>query len=148
MNNKIVDKRDLVMNQAMKILLDMLKEHSDDKLCSYVYHEITLGEGIDEYSIDWIKNKILKNNGNFRTKDGVQYSMDDIVDELILLLNETLRRRVLAPNSEEIIKIYGESVYEFAIWRSLKKTLFGIKERCFNRHYNNYEEMIKEYILS
>lgn len=147
MSNKTIDKRDLVMNQAMEILLDMLKEHMDDKLCNYVYFELTLGEGIDKCSIDWIKNKILKNNGSFRTKDGAQYSMMDIVEELILLLNETLRIRVLAPNSEEIIKKYGESVYRFAIWRSLKKTLFGIKERYFNRHYNNYEEMIEEYIL-
>jgi len=154
MSNKIVDKRDLVLNQAKEILLNMLKDHADNEFCNYVYLELTLGEDIEQCYINRIKNDILRVDGAFkikknepRNRKGGRYSMDDLLDSLIHYLSIGLRDKVLVNRAEEIIGKYGTIVYLDGIERCLKETLLGMKERYFNKYYNDFEKMIEEYIL-
>lgn len=150
----MADKRDLVLNQAEELLLNMLKNHIDNEFCNYVYLELTLGGGIGESSAYCVKKEMLRVDGAFKVKkrklknrNSEQYSMEDLMECLIHYLGVTLRTEALADRAEEIIKKYGTTTYFDGIDYYLKETLLGIKAKCFDKHYNDFEEMIEEYIL-
>jgi len=154
MGNKTVDKRDLVINQGEEILLNKLKDHIENEFCNYVYLELTLGEGIEDYYINCIKNEMLTVNGAFKIKklkkDGkkVHHSMDDLLNLLIYFLSISLGKRALANRAKEIVEKYGSTVYLEGMEYYLKETLLGIKSDYFDKLRNDFEKMIEEYILS
>jgi len=150
----MTDKRDLVMNQAEEILLNRLKDHIDNEFCSYVYFELTLGAGIEDYYINHIKNDILRADGTFKVKKNKsknkkneQYSMEDLLNSLIYYLSVSLRERVLADREEEITRKYGNFAYLGGIGYYLSEILLGIKSNYSDKHHNDLEKMIEEYIL-
>lgn len=150
MNVRTNDKKDLIINQGMELLLDLLKQHLDDGVCEYAFLELTLGEGIDDFCISNIKNRMLKSNGKYKVKKydrksrtSQLYSIDDIVESLIRNLSMVLRHLVLDKNSQKIIEKYSTYMYFKGIELYLKKILLGVEEM----YYDEAEEMVKEYIL-
>ena len=152
MSNKTVDKRDIVINQAQEILLNLLKEHIEDELCNYLYFELTLGECIAECYINHIKKNLLKTDGTFKVKKfrtdktKERYSMDNLLDCLIEILNNSFWTRKVSDRLEEIGKKYGYSICLEGIGYYLRKVLLNVEEK--NVCYNNLKKMIDEYILS
>lgn len=147
MNNRTVDKRDSVMDETIKTLLELLKEHQEDDFCNYVYLELTLGGILDLRDINRIKNGMLTFNGEFKCKGCLieHYSMDDLLNCLIEILNTSLWEKKLVDNSEEIIKKYGGANCVSGIGYYLRKVLLNIEEPSVC--YNNLKKMIEEYVL-
>lgn len=150
----MTDKRDLIINQAKEILLNMLKDHADNEFCAYAYLEFILGKGVEQRDIDYVKDEILRLDGTFRIKKiksggkYVQYSMEDLLGALIYCLNISLRERVLADREGEILEKYGAIAYFDGIEYYLKEILLGIKSNYSDKLHNDFEKMIEEYILS
>lgn len=148
----MIDKRDLVLNQAEEILLNMLKDHMDNEFCNYVYLELTLGAGIEQHRINYIKQNLLRADGTLKVKKNKNgknecYSMDDLLESLINYLSTSLRERTLADREEEIIKKYGNTAYLRGIRYYLKEILLGIKSYYSDKLHNDVEKIIEEYIL-
>lgn len=150
----MINKRDLVLNQAKEILLNRLKDHIDNEFCSYIYFELTLGAGIEEYRINRIKDEMLTLDGTFKAKaykkngEHVYYSMNDLLNRLVYFLSVSLRERALKDRAKEIVKKYGNTNYLWGIRYYLKATILGMELNYINRHRDAIEKMIEEYILS
>lgn len=162
MNNKIVDKRELVIKQAEEMLLNMLKDHKDNEFCNYIYHEIIRGEGIEEYATiyikhatNYIKDVMLTPTGRFKIKNykngkRVYYSIEDLLDPLAHFLSMSIGERVLIDKGEEIMEKHGLATFLGllgGIDYYLKEILFGIKDKYLDECYNDFEKIIEEYIL-
>jgi len=152
MNNKIVDKRDLVINQAKEMLLNMLKDHKDNEFCNYVCLELTRKECIKERYINHIKDEMLTPTGRFRIKNykngkRVYYSIEDLLEPLVHFLSMSIGERVLIDKGEEIVEKYGLIALLEGVECCLKEALFGTKEEDLEECYSDFEKMIEEYIL-